>query len=98
MINGTTARPSSGVWNHPREHIRANDMSLRLIEFFDWGTLDYRDWKLLRVEIAASTAYPDVVGREGLLEVSSVKVLAFADTQLPGSLAAAIVDLHAAIP
>jgi hypothetical protein len=53
-------------------------MALTFQDFFDWDELNYRDFQYYLVDIAASSKYPELIGREALLEVSTVRVLAFA--------------------
>ncbi len=80
MINCGTERPSSGVWTHPPARIDPTDMTLRFLEFFDWGPLDFRDNELIRVEILASARYPDVVGREALIDAKRVRAVPLSGT------------------
>jgi hypothetical protein len=46
-------------------------------DFFDWGLIDYWEFQYFLVEITASVRFPDVIGRQALIEVRSARVLVF---------------------
>jgi hypothetical protein len=71
--------PRSGYWDHPISRVRANEVELHLLRFFDFDQLGYRDFRYYEVLIHASSAYPEIVGRPALIEFDDAKVL-FSET------------------
>ncbi len=68
MINRTI--PSSGYWDHPVQHVNSKETDFRLISFFDWDEIGYRDMRYFKVRIVGSPN-KDIVGRDALVEADS---------------------------
>lgn len=67
MIN----RPSSDgnkYWDEPITRVKASDVSLEFIGYFDWNQVASRDFAYVRAKIKSFSKHPDLVGREALLE------------------------------
>jgi hypothetical protein len=60
--------PRSGYWDYLLSVVRPTDVDLRLLRFFDFDQIGYRDFKYYEVLIAASETHPEVVGRAALIE------------------------------
>ncbi len=76
-ISETLHRQVSREWSQAPGYIRKTDMVLRFKDFFDWNQCDYRDLQYFLVEISHSERYPELIGREALMEVNNSAVLAF---------------------
>jgi hypothetical protein len=66
--------PARGYWDHPVAHIRSTDAELRLVRFFDFDVLGYRDYRYYEVYICGSTTHPEIIGRFALVEIEHVSV------------------------
>ena len=75
-ISETLETQGSRDWNQPPVYITKDEMILTFKDFFDWGQCGYRDFHYFLVEIRKSDKYPDLVGREALLEVGYCAVVA----------------------
>jgi len=71
MINRSI--PATGYWDHPVQQFNSEETDVRLISFFDWDELGFRDMRYLRVRIVASPS-KEIVGRDALIEADSCKV------------------------
>ena len=71
MINRT--KPASGYWDHPIKHVESKAVDLRLISFFDWENLGFRELRYFRVRIVNAND-PDLIDRDALAEVSDCRV------------------------
>ncbi|MFN0078498.1 MAG: hypothetical protein ACKVY0_18730 [Prosthecobacter sp.] len=67
--------PRSGYWDHPIALIRPSEVELHLLRFFDFDQLGCREFCYYEVVIHASATYPDLVGRDALIEVRNARVL-----------------------
>lgn len=65
----------SPYWDHPKTLIKPDEADMRFIDFFDFGTLGFREFEYCRVRIVASTANPDLVGHDALLQCNHVTIL-----------------------
>jgi hypothetical protein len=72
MINRTI--PASGYWDHPIQRIKPEEADMRLISFFDWNEIGFRDIRYLRVRIIAS-GNNEIVGRDALIEADSCHII-----------------------
>jgi hypothetical protein len=70
-------------WDYPLTEIKERDADMRLIDYFNINTFGSRDFEYCRVRIFASSAYPDIAGRDALLEFKDVKI--FFDDTLPNA-------------
>ena len=66
--------PASGYWDHPISNVKSNEVELRLLRFFDFNKLGFRDYCYYEVLIQNS-AHPEIVGRVALIEVEYARVL-----------------------
>jgi hypothetical protein len=71
MINRTL--PATGYWDHPIQQIKSDETDVRLISFFDWDELGFRDMRYLRVRIVASPN-KELIGRDALIEADSCNI------------------------
>jgi hypothetical protein len=72
MVNSSL--PASGYWDHPVKAIKASDVDLAFIEFFDWDAYGSKDMRYYRVRIVNSLSEPDLIGRDALIETFYVDV------------------------
>ena len=63
------------VWESLSGPFSRDQIKLTLIDFFDWNLRSWRDFRYFKVKILEFQARPEVVGREGLVEVADVDVL-----------------------
>lgn len=61
-------------WDYPIDLVKPLDVDLRFIDFFDFDVLGYKDFEYYRVRIVGSYKYPDIVGRDALINTHSVNV------------------------
>jgi hypothetical protein len=73
MINRERASDSS-YWDHPIRRVGSSDVDLRLVHWFDFDELSFRDFKYYLVRIVASP-FEDLVGRAALLDCEYASVL-----------------------
>ena len=66
--------PSSGYWDHPIKRVVTSTVELRLISFFDWDTLGFRDFRYLRVRISRSDNAA-LVGRDALIDFADSDIV-----------------------
>jgi hypothetical protein len=67
---------NTGYWDDPLRVASSDDLDLRFVQFFDWSSLEYRDFALYRARIVASVPHPEVVGRDVLVPAdTATKVL-----------------------
>jgi hypothetical protein len=64
---------ASGYWDHPTCRL-PEKTELRLVSWFDFDELGFRDFKYLLVRVVTSTQ-PEIVGRAALVECEHVRVL-----------------------
>jgi hypothetical protein len=67
-------KPRSGYWDHPLKQICPTDAELHFINFFDFDVLGFRNYQYFEVSIYASAKYPDVVGRDVLIDCTYAKI------------------------
>ena len=66
--------PDAGIWEPLKGTVRANDVSLVLIDHFDWTPMGYIDLRYYVVLIESFGSHPDKVGQHALVEVISTRV------------------------
>jgi hypothetical protein len=66
MINRSTL--ASGYWDDPVKVIKASDVDLALIGFFDWDEYNQKDCRYYRVRIIDCKSQPNLIGRDALIE------------------------------
>lgn len=71
LINRSGA---SGYWDDPVNKVASSEVDLRFIEYFDWNSYGRRDFKFYRVRIVKFLKYPQLEGRDALLEVCHARV------------------------
>lgn len=72
------SRPSADgnkYWDDPVNHVRASEVDLRFIEYFDWDQLGPREFQYYRVRIQSFATHPHLIGRDALLETRYARVL-----------------------
>jgi hypothetical protein len=62
----------SGYWDHPIGEV-TDDATLEFVSFFDWDQLHYRDYRYVRVVVAAWSSQPTAVGKHALIESQYVR-------------------------
>lgn len=67
--------PCTGYWDYPLNIIKPLDVDLRFIDFFDFDRKGFRDFQYCRVRIVGSNTYPEIIGRDALLESNNVKII-----------------------
>lgn len=65
----------AGVWTLVRGSFENNDLSMALLDFFDWSPMGYIDLRYYRVRVESCPTHPEVVGHDALLDVAGVRVL-----------------------
>lgn len=60
--------PASGYWDDPVKMIKAADVELALIGFFDWDEYNTKDCRYYRVRIMNCKSQPNLIGRDALIE------------------------------
>lgn len=68
MIQKPRRGAPTGYWDDPVNLVKPREAELQFITYFDWNQMDYIDLRYYRVKIASFDAYPDLVGREALIE------------------------------
>lgn len=74
LINRT--EPSGPYWDDPMNSVISGETELEFIGFFDWDSCGVIDMRYLRVRILDCKTNAAIVGREALIEMSHVKVVA----------------------
>lgn len=64
----------TGYWDFPINIVKPEDVDLRFIDFFDFDLLGFRDFRFCSVRIIGSAIYPDIIGRDALLDSNNVKI------------------------
>lgn len=62
---------NSGYWDHHLTEI-SNEPVLVFLEFFDWRSQHIMDNQYVKIQVLTSSVYPDIVGKQGLIEVTNV--------------------------
>lgn len=66
MINRTI--PASGYWDDPVKVIKASDVDLAFIGFFDWDEYNIKDCHYYRVRILDCKSQSNLIGKDALIE------------------------------
>lgn len=66
LVNRST--PSTGYWDAPVKSILSTDVTFVFICFFDWDDYSQRDLRYYRARITKCDSFPDLVGRDALIE------------------------------
>lgn len=61
-------KPASGYWDYPVKSMKAADVDLTFISFFDWDSYGQMDCRYYRVRIADCKNHADLIGRDALIE------------------------------
>lgn len=61
-------KPASGYWDDPKKHMDQG-VELAMIEFFDWDGYQTKNCSYYRFRILDWPKAPDLIGRDGLVEV-----------------------------
>ena len=67
--------PPKGYWDYPFEMIKPSDADLRFIDYFDFDRLGSCHFQYCRVRIVSSERYPELIGRDALLENDKMKIM-----------------------
>lgn len=73
-ININREKERSGYWDYPLERICPGEADIRFIKFFDFDSLGFRDFSYYQVRITGSEKYPDIVGKDALIETAHAKI------------------------
>lgn len=73
--------PSEGTWITLTGPFKADEVSLKLIDLFDWSPLGYIDLRYYVVLIESLRGHPDKIGQHALVDVMEAKVLCTADEE-----------------
>jgi hypothetical protein len=63
-----------GYWDHPLQRVTEADVDLRLVRWYDFDELGFRDFRYYLVRID-SAAREDIVGRAALIDCEYAHVL-----------------------
>lgn len=74
MISRTPGH--GGYWDHPVDRLGPEDADLRFIDFFDFDSSGYVDFRHYRVRIESSTRHAALAGHEALIDVQYARVRA----------------------
>ncbi len=74
QVNTVVSRTGGGVWSNLVGPFRPGDLQLTLLDFFDWGSLQYQELRYFRVSIVEFASHPQWVGHEALVEVVEADV------------------------
>jgi hypothetical protein len=73
LINRDRAR-SHGYWDHSMKSIRPDEATLLMAGFFDFDCVGLRDFKYLKVFIAAASPKLDIAGRWALFDFEYARI------------------------
>lgn len=65
---------SERCWDHPYGYLRAGELDLRFVDFFDFDVLGQRQFEFYRARIVESTVDPALIGRDALVQVNAVRI------------------------
>jgi hypothetical protein len=66
--------PAAGVWEPLKGPFKADEITLSLVDFFDWTPMGYIDLRYYVVRIESFRAHPDRVGQHALVDVAHAAV------------------------
>jgi hypothetical protein len=72
LVNRST--PSTGYWDAPVKSILSTDATFVFICFFDWDDYFQKDLRYYRVRISKCDTFPDLIGRDALIETCYAEV------------------------
>lgn len=75
FVNMQSADNPDNSWEVVAGPFSRDQIKLTLIDFFDWSVHTWRDFRYYKVKILHLQGRPELVGREGLVEVSEADVL-----------------------
>ncbi len=84
MIQKPREGDRCNYWDDPVREVKASDVELHFLDYFDWNQMGYVDFQYYRVRIVTFALQPHLVGREALLEHQYARVFT-ADTQGMGA-------------
>jgi hypothetical protein len=67
-----------GYWDHPLQRVSETDVDLRMVRWFDFDVLGFRDLRYYLVRIQGA-AEPGVIGRAALIECEYTRVIVKAE-------------------
>jgi hypothetical protein len=62
----------SGYWDYPIQEF-TQEVVLHFKEYFDWDQTDFKDYRYVRVVIAAWPSHPELIGKHALVESHHVR-------------------------
>jgi hypothetical protein len=70
-------RPSANgkYWDDPVGRLDSKSVVLLFIGFYDWDKFGYIDLQYYRAKITGCEEHPEIVGREGLVDVHHARVI-----------------------
>jgi hypothetical protein len=71
VVNRT--KPASGYWDHPTCIVDTSSVDLRLIAFFDWDNLGFKELRYFRIRIVKADD-PDLMDRDALVETAYCRI------------------------
>lgn len=84
MIHRPREGDSNRYWDDPISEVKASEVELHFLDYFDWNDMDYSDFRYYRVRIAAFPSQPHLIGREALLEHHYARVFVAATSKRGG--------------
>lgn len=72
LVNRST--PSTGYWDAPVKNILSKDATFVFIDFFDWDDYAQKDLRFYRVRITRCDTFPELIGRDALIETCYAEV------------------------
>lgn len=67
--------PSEGCWDFLQGPFPANEITLTLVDLFDWSPMGYLDLRYFVVFIQSFAKHPDKVGQHALVDVAHARVV-----------------------
>lgn len=74
MIEQPRPGTKNRYWDHPISRVTSTAAVLEFVDYFDFDGLGCLDFKYVLAKISAFPEYPELVGREALLETDHVDV------------------------
>jgi len=75
LVNMQSADAPNLVWEKFSGPFTAQQIKLSLIDLFDWSVMDRRDFRYYKVKIQEFQDRPELIGREGLVDVYEADVM-----------------------
>lgn len=61
-------------WDHSINSVKPTDGTFEFIDYFDWDSIGFLDFRFVRVQIVSFPAATEVQGREALIQAEYVQI------------------------